>query len=372
MKNKKVSKIKTAIIPFKNHKEYHITLNELDTDKTFLNNFFSILEKNNIKIIKIVYLGDIYSLKANRYLINKYPSIILGNSEKIRNKNKNSSIYINAISGKLKQFKYIKNNGKNIGAYYSFPDIKYASIAGLVVSNNHGKNAFYLDTKKIYNKIDAVLSKFGFLPTDIFRFWNLIADISKNYLSFNIARDEYFKKHRIICYPAATGIEAGLPDKKRINLSFEAIRIKNKKSRGFIKIKSKRQCESFFYGPKFSRAVLLVFSKDKVRKLFISGTSSVNKEGKSILISEPKKNINYVMNCFEHLLKKNKMTFRNIVMAHVYFKNQEIYRQFKRFYFERKLNFPYNPVFSNICRKDFLFEIEGIAFSKNSKKDDRI
>ena len=59
------------------------------------------------------------------------------------------------------------------------------------------------------------------------------------------------------------------------------------------------------YGPKFSRGKILDFENDKVKKIYVSGTSSVDKKGKSALIGDYDKNIDYVISCVEHLLKNS-------------------------------------------------------------------
>jgi enamine deaminase RidA (YjgF/YER057c/UK114 family) len=188
-------------------------------------------------------------------------------------------------------------------------------------------------------------------------------DIPVNYQGFNHARNAYFEKNEIREYPAATGIDAQLADGAQISVGFEAVQSKS----GIIKrrIKSQMQCEAKEYGPKFSRAMLLACPKDKTGKLYISGTSSVDRYGNSILLDSPKENVAYVMSCFAHLLEKNKMSLNNIVTAYVYFKNKRMHQEFAKLYREIEWTFPYNPLFVEICRDNFFFEIEGVAISRS-------
>lgn len=290
---------------------------------------------------------------------------VIKNSPKIKNGNDLRSVYIATIKGDFKEFEYIRSGKKTIGAYFHVPGFKHLSLAS-IGRVNKSKNNFLDEAEDKYEIIDDILKRYQFSPKNIFRFWNFLSDISENYKPFNQARDAFYAKHNITKYPAATGIEVGLPDNQRINLGLEAIKFKNN-TPPFKVIKSQMQCEAWKYGPKFSRAALVSYPRDKTKKLYITGTSTVNRQGKTILEDKDKENISYVMKCVAHLLEKNNMSFGNIIMSIVYFKNEKMRSSFEEIYKKRKWDFPYNPVFSNICRNNFTFEIECIASNKSKK-----
>jgi enamine deaminase RidA (YjgF/YER057c/UK114 family) len=147
-------------------------------------------------------------------------------------------------------------------------------------------------------------------------------------------------------------------------VGLEAIKPKAGKAVKVQIVSSRMQCEAWKYGPKFSRAVLVTFKEDNIRKLYVSGTSSVNRRGKSVLKGKCGENIAYVMACIKHLLEKNRMSFDDLVMSHAYFKNAVVYEEFRSVYAANAWDFPYNPIFVDICRDDLLFEMECIAADK--------
>jgi len=356
--------IEIRAIPFRTFKEYHLTINKSGVDKAFLTRIFAGLKKRKIKISKFAYLGNLKILPKELKSANDYPTLAIGNSPRSDNPPENASIYINALGGDLKRFMYIKTDKKVLGTYFDCQNFEHLSLSGLCDAGSAIKSSFKDEAKNIYKKIDAVLSQNNFFPNNIFRFWNYLTDVSENYASFNKIRDDYYIKRKIIRFPAATGIEAGLLNGKRINVSLEAIKPKREKAVEIKIVKSQRQCEAWEYGPKFSRAVLVTFAKDNIKKLYVSGTSSVNWRGESILKNKCGENIVYVMTCIEHLLNKNGMSFDNLVMSHIYFKSSAIYDKFRRIYTANAWDFPYNPVFVNICRDNFFFEMECIAANK--------
>jgi len=221
-------------------------------------------------------------------------------------------------------------------------------------------NSFAEQAKYAYQEIDYLLSKSNFKSHDIFRFWNFIELIEKNYDIFNEIRKSYFQLHDIQNFPAATGIESSLINSK-ISLcaegtdTAEAIQIKT--------LNSNLQNEASDYGPQFSRGKVLEFLDEGIKKIYISGTSNVGKNGESVFFENSDKNVKYVFECVEHLLKKESAELNDIVFSIVYSKTEEHFNVFQALYKKNNWNFPYIPLFTNICRENFFFEIECMAIT---------
>ena len=290
----------------------------------------------------------------------KYPTLVIGNSP-ARTSLKNASVCIHAVAGDFKKFAYIRSGKEVVGAYFASKRLEHLSLSGVSASGSMARKDFKKEAQSVYKRIDVILSRFHFSPRSTYRFWNYMEDISKNYRSFNAARNWYYAKHGIRQFPAATGIEAGLSGSAQIRIGLEALKSANKKGVMMETVASDMQNEAWEYGPKFSRAVLVRFPRDGVKKLYISGTSSVDKKGKTISSDSREENISYVLDSVGHLLKKNGMSLGNLLTSYVYCKNADVLKAFERLYATKKWNFPYNPVITNICRDDFLFEIECIA-----------
>lgn len=360
-------------IKFNEYEEYHLTVHSDFCNGNALKKNLADLEKEGMKIVRVVLFGKISRLKKTVKVISAYPCIILGHSNISKKAAEICGAEIFAVKGNFNHFEYIKFNKKNIGVLFKVPGREHLYISGLGIGKAAKQTGFKEEAKKIYEVIDTILSCYGFYPKNIYRFWNCMENIlgnrAENYALFNKARDEYFKKHRISDYPAATGIEATLIGGQNINLSLEAIKAEKKGDISFNTLHSDFQCEAWEYkkykvckyGPKFSRAKLLIFNNDKIKKVYVSGTSNVDRKGRAILLDDNEKNVKYVMSCVEHLLKKSGMSLEDIVMARVYSKNNLIKEKFQKLYSRKKWDFPYNQLISSICRDSFFFEIECIA-----------
>lgn len=352
--------------------DFHITIRNV-TGKELLKKLTLKLKKEKIIVNKIVFLGNLKKIKKLLPLVRgKFPFITISDSLPAKMIGKNVNLHINGIKIINGQSQQIKINGAIVGNYFDFPDFEYLNVAGICFKNK--KPSFKKEANAEYTKITKILEQYKFEVKNIYRFWNYMGAIWQNYPDFNAIRDAYFRKNSITKFPAATGIEARLGFGKKVSLGFEAIKPKKEGKANWRTIKSAMQCEAFEYvqkvsgmpsGPKFSRAVHLSLSRNGVNRLYISGTSSVDKKGESSLKNDLEKNVAFTMESFIHLLEENDFSLAGIVSTYVYFKNQKTFQEFEKLYISRKWNFPYNPVFTNICRKDFFFEIEGVAANKS-------
>lgn len=274
---------------------------------------------------------------------NQYPFCILGN---ITNSDDKKYWLIQAIKGDIKSFHYIKNKEQIIGAQFISDQTQQCFLTGI-----QGRE------RSVFAQLET------YIPSDqqIVRMWNFMENIDQNYVAFNTSRDGFFQKHDITDYPAATGIETYLGGEE-LSVSIDAV-TGSLEALEITTLQSDLQNEACDYGPKFSRGKVVHFKKEGIRKIYISGTSSVDKEGQSIFCNEPKENVTYVLECVEHLLKKTKSDFHNIVMSIVYCKDKAHYEAFLALYKKRHWDFPYMPLFVNICRRNLSFEIECVAWS---------
>lgn len=365
-------KMEMRSISMKHYEEIHITLKNVSADGKFFQKTLLQLEKDGVLINKIVFFGNLEKIKGLLPLARgRFPFGVVGDSLPRESVGKNVNLYISGIRILNGESQKVEIDGEILGNYFNFPDAEYLNISGIYLKNKRAD--FEKEAVEEYAKIEKILTRYGFDPKDIYRFWNYMTRIAKNYARFNEVRNKYFEKNGIEKFPAATGIEANLGFGKKINLGFEAMKLKKNGKSNWRTVSSDMQCEAPKYdcqvsgmpqGPKFSRAVLLDFPRSKVKKLFISGTSSVSRGGESALKSNLSENVAYAMASFEHLLLKNAFSLTDVVSSVVYFKNEEAFLEFEKLYVSRGWEFPYNPVFTNICRKDLFFEIEGVAVAR--------
>lgn len=294
------------------------------------------LEEQNNKIVRI------FSTDLN-FSSTDHPLICIGNTT-VLTKHPHHFL-IQAVKGNIQNFTYLKQGNKTIGASFKIDGIQHSTISGIKGSIN-----------EVFSSLPTYLkNKNG----SIIRSWNFIENIHQNYHKFNEARNIFFQNKKINDYPAATGIEADLGGAK-FNLSLDAISGPPEKLQ-ITTLHSDLQMEAYNYGPKFSRGKVIYFKKEGIKKIYISGTSSVNQQGKSVFCNNPEKNAAYVLRCVEHILEKEGSDIGRIVMSLIYCKDKEHYEEFLKIYKTRQCKFPYIPLFVNICRKDLFFEMECIA-----------
>ncbi len=227
------------------------------------------------------------------------------------------------------------------------------------------KTNFIDQTNDIYVKLFSIIDKYWYLNQDIIKARNYIQDILIHYKNFNIIRDNFFKERLILSnYSAWTWIDCILPSNIK-HLSNYFLLHSFTKDITISTISSDLQCEANNYWPKFSRWKLITSFIDKNKILFISWTAAVGKNWKSLFIDDIDKNIEYTFKSIENLLSKISMDWNDIISAFIYIKKESFYDNFIKIYKKNNFNFPYIYTFCDICRDDFLFEIECIAVKKN-------
>lgn len=221
-------------------------------------------------------------------------------------------------------------------------------------------------TQAAYAVIDDILGRHGFTADHVVRYWNYLKDIAGTYQDLNQARDAHFARHGITRYPAATGIESLLSAGQLASLSLEAIRPIN----GAIDVRVLRsdvQGEAPEYGPRFSRGMVVDDHGRQLRKIYISGTSHLGRDGSSIVSGHPTDHVSHTMAAVEHLLQKGGATLDDIAWSIVYCKDRSAYESFRSLYDSHGWQFPHLPVFVNICRPELRFEMECFAATASDK-----
>lgn len=108
--------------------------------------------------------------------------------------------------------------------------------------------------------------------------------------------------------------------------------------------------------------------------LFISGTASVDKNGKTVYSGDFLAQAKHTFGNLTALLQSEGATWYDVVKTTCYLKsmkNYEIFNKFRRqFYKNQKLTIlpASSCVEANLCRTDLLLEVEAIAILKNKKK----
>jgi enamine deaminase RidA (YjgF/YER057c/UK114 family) len=122
-------------------------------------------------------------------------------------------------------------------------------------------------------------------------------------------------------------------------------------------VPSPLQCPSLEYGSAFSRAVLL--TEPGSRRMLVSGTASVEPNGRSAHAGNLPKQIELTMEVVRAILASRGFDFCDVTRATAYFKNIQDMSAFEAWQAEHDLEFlPLVVAQADVCRDELLFEIE--------------
>ncbi|MFH0918540.1 MAG: Rid family hydrolase [Candidatus Omnitrophota bacterium] len=133
--------------------------------------------------------------------------------------------------------------------------------------------------------------------------------------------------------------------------------------------------EPIDYRRSFSRGMRVLLGQYSM--LFISGTASIDKKGKSRHIGDLKAQLKRTFSNIAALLASEGATWHDVVQTRCYLKDMRDYALFNEsrnyFYQQQKLApFPASVcVQAGLCRPELLVEIEAVAIIKNSSKNNK-
>jgi enamine deaminase RidA (YjgF/YER057c/UK114 family) len=247
-------------------------------------------------------------------------------------------------------------NGRIVGFYYESEDAEYCSLGDIAPSRINYTSAE--QTRQVFKNLETALNTIGMNFTNVVRIWLYLDKLLNWYSEFNTVRTSFFSEHGVFnnIVPASTGIGAGNTHGSALVSNLLAIKPKNKNVT-IRPIVSPLQCPAINYGSSFSRAVEVQFLDH--RRLFISGTASIDLNGNSIYASDTSRQIENTMEVVNAIIESRSMSWQNAVGAIAYFK--EIKDKSLFFDYCRKHSLTQLfvvPAQTDICRGDLLFEIE--------------
>ena len=259
-----------------------------------------------------------------------------------------------AISGIKPQ--PVKLDGRDIGFTYEDKHARYCRLRGILPASLKASRT--VQTHSAFQIMEAALEENGFRFTDTVRTWIYLDRLLDWYGDFNRVRTDFFEEKDIFGHmvPASTGIGAGNPFGAAIMMDVLAVQPKTEK----LKIKavdSPLQNPALDYKSSFSRAVELKFPTH--RSLLISGTASIDPDGKTMYQDDPEKQIRLTMDVVKALLESRDMDWADLFRGIAYFKDMDYLPIYRRVAAELGIpRFPLAVSHADVCRDDLLFEIE--------------
>ncbi|MHC4646858.1 MAG: Rid family hydrolase [Planctomycetota bacterium] len=245
----------------------------------------------------------------------------------------------------------IRLDGRIVGSVFEDDDAVYCLLGDL---RPHDISRVNIEqAKDVFEIIETALDSAGMDFSNVIRTWLYINKILSWYGEFNTIRTGFFSQRGVFkgLVPASTGIGAGNCPGAAVIAEVLAIKAK-KQSVCIQEVSSPLQCPADDYRSSFSRAVEVALSDH--RRLYVSGTASIEPGGRTMHVGDIEKQIALTMEVVRAILESRQMGWADISRAVAYFKDIE----------------PALPVavaHADVCRDDLLFEIEVDAVVVNHR-----
>jgi enamine deaminase RidA (YjgF/YER057c/UK114 family) len=215
-------------------------------------------------------------------------------------------------------------------------------------------------SKRMFEKMEAVLHQAGIDMFSVARTWMWLKDILAWYDDFNRVRNDFFIDHGLITngishkMPASTGIGVAAAN---VACAMELVAVIDPPgSIEYLEVGG-NQSSAYDYGSAFSRATKAVTPAGKT--VYVSGTASIGADGKTTNIGDSRAQITATIDNVRAVFEEMNCQDSDIVQTIAYCKTAEIEKLFHDEY--ANLSWPWMTVVSDVCRHDLLFEIEAIA-----------
>lgn len=262
--------------------------------------------------------------------------------------------HIWAVSGIA--VKQLELDGKIVGSVLEDDYVQYCRLSGLLP-----RDASKSQTEQaadIFQQMNTVLQSNGMEFSNVLRTWFYNDNILDWYGDFNNVRDNFFNKNQVYegLVPASTGVGGRNPARTALVGALLAVKTKCEEVTA-SKVTSPLQSPALEYGSSFSRAVEL--SVPDHRRLFISGTASIDPDGATVHIGDTKAQVELTMKVVHAILESRDMSWNDVTRALAYFKYAKDASIFDKYCSQS--NVPQLPVViaeNDICRDELLFEVE--------------
>jgi enamine deaminase RidA (YjgF/YER057c/UK114 family) len=263
-------------------------------------------------------------------------------------------VHVWAVSGTVAEA--LSYEGRRAGTLFDDGYAQYCRLVGLLpMDATIGQPE---QTQSIFQQMEAVLDSGGMAFSDVLRTWFYNDNILGWYREFNGVRTKFFQEKKVFdgLLPASTGVAGRNALGAALLSGLIAVKSDDEGVRAF-EVPSPLQSSATKYGSSFSRAVELELPD--LRRLYISGTASIDAEGKTIFLGDCAAQVRQTMEIVHAILQSREMDWGDVTRSLVYFKRGADAPLFYKYRQESGVPaFPAIVVENDICREDLLFEIE--------------
>jgi enamine deaminase RidA (YjgF/YER057c/UK114 family) len=213
--------------------------------------------------------------------------------------------------------------------------------------------------REVFEKLQTGLASAAMTMKDIVRTWFYLDDLLSWYGEFNRVRNNFFARNELRpdSLPASTGVGGHNPMGAALSAAAWAVRPHDEAAKVMHFAPSPEQCPAASYGSAFSRAVEIGCAG--FRRLFVSGTASIARDGKTEHFGDTRAQIERSMQVVAAILESRRMSFADTAFATAFFKHPADAPLFADWLAQHgQQSMPVVSAGCNICREDLLFEIE--------------
>jgi enamine deaminase RidA (YjgF/YER057c/UK114 family) len=263
-------------------------------------------------------------------------------------------VHVWAVSGAPVQ--PLSVNGRRAGSVFDDGAVQYCRLAGLLPPDVRvGRPE---QAAAVFAQMDTLLHSAGMTFNDVLRTWFYNDNILGWYKEFNGVRNKFFQEHKVFegLLPASTGIGGRNLLGAALLAGVFAIKTDSQDVSAF-EVPSPMQSPAPSYGSSFSRAVELELPD--LRRMYISGTASIDEHGKSVFLNDSMAQIRQTMDVVQAILRSREMDWGDVTRSLVYFKRAKDAPLLRKYCDESGIPpFPAIIAENDVCRDELLFEIE--------------
>jgi enamine deaminase RidA (YjgF/YER057c/UK114 family) len=263
-------------------------------------------------------------------------------------------VHLWAVSGTVAE--PLSVEGRRAGTLFEDGYAQYCRLVGLLPTNTAISRPE--QAQAIFRQMEAGLHSSGMAFCDVLRTWFYNDDILRWYREFNVVRTKFFQEKNVFegLLPASTGVAGRNALGAALLSGLIAVKSDDEDVKAF-EVPSPLQSPAPQYGSSFSRAVELELPD--LRRLYVSGTASIDEQGKTIFIGDPAAQVRQTMEVVQAILHSREMDWGDVTRSLVYFKRAKDAPLFEKYRQESGVpSFPAIVVENDICREELLFEIE--------------